>query len=493
VRGKLVFLVILAMLVGLVFLVATRPRDPHVMPPARPDVVVDAATPEASSPDAPAPGAPAPSASASAMGPVAPAPTVALPDARAPMLDRPLRLVAASWEQAAAVLVANGGPSTADDSAMRAAGLTLTVEVAPAESDIESRLARGGADAEGADLAVLSLPSFVASYERLRALDPEIVHVVGWSRGREVLLGARAGMLARPGALPGDVEVASSDASASAFALFALDETGTPAARVRIGPDPRNPLFAALARPLPGDRAASAPSQVELTTADASRLVPLVAVSARGFIDGHAELLTALLKAWVEGSAALRQDVPGAARTLAGQPGAPDPASFLERLAWISDPGPADEALALGTQGRELLTVAWLFAHDWRLLRDTGAITSPAPSGSIVEAGPFARAFSIPPPRAVGAPFSAPDPSARTLLAHRVSQGDAAAIGLEAATLASLFERSVVRVSARTPSLARDAVDAAYAGHDFASGHIVAAAAALADPGVARVDVLAAP
>jgi hypothetical protein len=493
VRGKLVFLVILAMLVGLVYLVGTRPRDPHVMPPARPDVVVDAALPEAPSPDAAAHGAPGPGAPASALEPVAPAPTVAPPDARAPWLDRPLRLVAGSWEQAAAVLVANGGPSTADDSAMRAAGLELRVEVAPAESDIESRLARGGADADGADLAVLALPSFVASYERLRALDPEIVHVVGWSRGREVLLGARGGMLARPAALRGDVVVASSDASASALALFALDETGTPAVRVRISPDPKDPLFAALARPIGDDRAASAPSQVELTTADVSRFVPFVAVSARGFIDGHTEVLTALLKAWVEGAAALRKDVPGAARTLAGQPGAPEPAAFLERLAWIGDPGPADEALALGARGRELVTVAWLFARDWRLLRDTGAITSPAPSGPVVEAGPFTRAFSSQPPPAGDAAFPAPDPSARTLLAHRVSQGDAAAIGLEAATLASLFERSVVRVSARTPALARDAVDAAYAGHGFARGHIVAAAVALADPGVARVEVLAAP
>jgi hypothetical protein len=486
VRGKLVFLAILAMLVGLIYLVATRTRDPHVMPRARPDVV-DAAWPEAAVPEAPAPSASGPAASAAEAA--APAPV----DARAPRLDRPLRLVASSWEQAAAALVANGGRSTADDSAMREAGVDLKVDVASAESDIENRLARGGEEAGGADLAVLSLPSFVGSYERLRALDPQIVHVVGWSCGREVLLGARGGMLARPGTLTGDVAVASSDSSASLLALFALDETGAPAARVHIAPDPRDPLFAALARPLPDDRAASAPGQVELTTADASRLVPFVAVLARGFIEEHAEAMTALLKAWVEGAAALRKDVPAGARIIASQPGAPEPAVLLERLAWIRDPGPADEAFFMGTAGREVVTVDWLFARDWRLLRDTGAITSPAPSGAIVATGPFAHAFSALPPRAIDPPLAAPDPSAQTLLAHRVVKGDAATIALEAATLASIFEGSVVRVSARAASLARDAVDAANAGHDFARGHIVAAAGALTDPGVARLEVLAAP
>jgi hypothetical protein len=206
VRGKLVFLVILAMLVGLVYLVATRARDPHVMPPARPEAVVDAA-----SPDAPVASAPASESVVESPPPPASAAPSALLDARAPLLDRPLRLVAASWEQAAAALVANGGARTADDSAVHAADLDLTVDVATGQSDIENRLARGGGDAQGADLAVLALPSFVASYERLRALDPQIVHLAGWSRGREVLLGTKAGMLARPGALPGDVVVASSD------------------------------------------------------------------------------------------------------------------------------------------------------------------------------------------------------------------------------------------------------------------------------------------
>jgi hypothetical protein len=491
-RGKLTFVLVLAMLVGLVYLVASRTRDPHVMPPARPDVAVDAAVL-----DGPAPSPPADPGSRAAVPTAAPPSSLpastALLDAGAPLLDRPLRLVASSWEQAAAALVASSGQRTTDDSAMRAAGLDVKVDIAANEADIENRLARGGGDAEGADVAVMALPSFVASYERLRALDPQIVHVVGWSRGREVLLGAKAGMLARPGALSGDIAIASNDPSASALALFALDEAGTPAARLRIAPDAKDAVLAALARPFATDRAAPALNQVQLTTADASRLVPFVAVAARGFVDGHAEAMAALLKAWVEGAAALGKDVPGAARRIAGEPGAPEPAALLERLAWSGDPGVADEARAMGTVGRDVVTVAWLFAREWRLLRDTGAITSPAPSGPVVATGPFTRAFGVPAARTGEAAFTAPDPSARTLLVHRVARGDAAAVALEAAALASIFERSVVRVAARPASLARDAVDAAYEEHDFAGGHIVAAAAPLVEIGVARIEVLAAP
>jgi hypothetical protein len=488
VRGKIVFLVILAMLVSLVYLVATRTRDPHVMPPARPEPVADAA-----GPDAPAESASTPSSVPTAPPSASASPSFAPADASAPRLDRPLRLVASSWELAAAALVANGGASPADGSATREAGLDLDVKVATSESDIENRLARGGADPEGADVAVLPLPSFVASYERLRALEPQVVHVVGWSRGREVLLGVRDAVLIKAGALAGDVVVASSDPSAGALALFALDEVGVAAARVRVAPDPKDPALAALERPLPTDRPATAPGQVELTTADASRLVPFVAVVARGFVDGHLDAMTALLKAWVEGGAALYKDVPAAARRIAGQPGAPEPAALLERLAWIRDPGPADEAFSLGTTGRDLVTVDWLFARDWKLLRDTGTLTSPAPSGSVVATLPFTRAFPTPPPRASEPAFAPADPAARALLAHRMAKGDAAAIALEAATLASLFERSVVRVSARPASLAREAVEAANEGHDFASGHLVAGTAPLVEPSVARIDVLAAP
>jgi hypothetical protein len=490
VRAKLLFLLILAMLVGLVYLVGTRTRDAHVMPKPRPEEVREASAPVASAPGA--------SASADA----APAPEDAAPagDAKAPVLDRPLRLVASTWEQAAAALVANGGKSPADGSAMREEGLDLRVDVASNDQDIDNRLARGGGDPDGADVAVLPLPAFVASYERIRALEPQVVHVVGWSRGREVLLGAREGMLAKGGPPTGDVTVVSVDPSATLLALFALDEAGTPPARVHLVADSKTATLAALARPLAADRPADAPSRVLLTTAEATRLVPLVAVAARGFVEGHGAAVTALLRGWDRGAIELRKDVPAAARRIASEPGAPEPATMLERLGWMSDPGRADEGLALGlfgsdgiTMGDAPVTVGLLFARDWQLLRDAGVLTSPTPQPPPVDPSPFAHAFptlTTPPAPAAVAP---PGDGARVLLARRFAKGDAAAVATSIASLAGVFDRSTLRVTSKPPSLAKDAADAAMAHRHLPAERVVVVPTPLADPGVALVEVLAAP
>jgi hypothetical protein len=483
VKGKIIFVVILAMLVALVWFIGTRTRDAHVVPKPRPEEPAEASAPEGT----------AASASASGSAPGAAPGVSASGDAGPPLLDRPLRVVAPSWELAAALYVANGGKTTADGSAMRAARLDVAIDVAPSAHDLENRLARGGADAEGADVAVLPLPAFVAAYERIRALEPQIVHVVAWSRGREVLLGAKEGMLGKPGALTGEVAVASDDPSATALALFALDETGTAPAHVRVAPDPRGATLAALARPLPGDRAPDAPSKVLLTTADASRLIPFVAVAARGLVESRAAVLGALIRAWVDGASALRKDVPGAARRIAGEPGALEPAAMLERMAWMGDPGPGDEAFALGVLGSDPVNVPWLFARDWRLLRETGMLTSPAPSGAVVAAQPFARAFSSVPERPAPPAVTPPDAGVRPLLVRRFARGDAEAVATEIAWLAGVFERSPLRVTGRPALLAKDAADFAIDHRGVKTDRIVVVPTPLADNGVALVEVLAAP
>jgi len=491
VRAKLVFLVILAMLVGLVYLIGTRTRDAHVMPKPRPEEVREAAAP---------PVATVPSASASTDASPAPVDAAVSGDARAPLLDRPVRLVASTWEQAAAALVANGGKATADGSAMREEGLELRVDVASTDQDIDNRLARGGGDPDGADVAVMPLPTFVASYERIRALEPQIVHIVGWSRGREVLLGARDGMLAKPGAAAGDVTVVSVDPSATLLALFTLDEAGTSPTRVHLVADSKTATLAALARPLSPDRPADAPSRVLLTTAEATRLVPLVAVAARGFVEGHAAPVTALLRAWDRGAVELRKDVPAAARRIAAEPGAPEPATMLERLGWMSDPGRADEGFALGllgsdglTLGDAPLTVGVLFARDWQLLRDAGVLTSPTPQPPPVDTSPFAHAFPTVTTAPPALPVTPPGDGARVLLARRFAKGDATVVAASIASLTGVFERSTVRVTSKPPSLAKDAADAAMAHRRLPAERIVVVPTALGDTGVALVEVLAAP
>ncbi len=57
------------------------------------------------------------------------------------------------------------------DSAFKAAGLEAGFTDAATMTDVEAALARGG-EAGGADIAIVPLSSYVASYERLRALAP---------------------------------------------------------------------------------------------------------------------------------------------------------------------------------------------------------------------------------------------------------------------------------------------------------------------------------
>jgi hypothetical protein len=341
-------------------------------------------------------------------------------------------------------------------------------------------------------VAVVPLPAFVAAYERLRALEPEVVHVVGWSRGREVLFGRREGALAKPAPAGAEATVVSDDVPATALALFALDESGIAAGRVHVVADSKSATFAALARPLPTDRAPEAPGKILLSTADASRLVPLVAVAARAFVDSHVDALSALGRAWLAGADEMHKDVPTAARRIAGEPGAPEPAALLERLGWVQDADGADEARALGLAGHDAVTVATLFARDWKLLRDAGTLGSPAPETPPVATAPMARVLpaEVAPP---ATPATPPQTAPRVLLVHRLDKADADSAAAEIAWLAGVFGRSAVRVSARPATLAKDAAASAHDKLGVASERIVVGPAAPTDGSAALVEVLAAP
>lgn len=471
-RARIIFGLLAVMLVALLYLVGTRTRDPHTVPPARVEAPPDAGELEAQ----------APSASSSAPASLDGATGAPAGDAGAAKMDRALRVVAASWDVVAPLVVA--------------ASPDVQVDVVPGERDIEGRLVRGGADAEGADVAVIPLPSLVAAYDRLRALEPQAVLVAGWSRGREVLMGGHDATLGKPPRVAQDVSVESTDDAASALALFALDESGTSAARVHVVSDPKGAAFSALARPLPTERAADAPSKVLLTTADASRFVPYVAVAPRGFADAHVDVLATFARTWLDGAAAMRKDVTAAARRIAAQPGAPDPAALLERLGWIGDADGADEVRALGLAGHDAVTIATLFNRAWKLLRDSGALVSPAPLSAPIATAPLAKLLATDPKLGEGAPAPAVAPAApdaRALLTHRFDKADVDAVVAEVAWLAGVFERSTLRISARPPSLAKDAAAAAHDRQGVASERLVAGPAAPADGAAAWVEVLAAP
>jgi hypothetical protein len=137
--------------------------------------------------------------------------------------------------------------------------------------------------------------------------------------------------------------------------------------------------------------------------------------------------------------------------------------------------------------------VSTLFAREWRLLRDVGALTSPAPAGPVVALAPYLHAFPASAAKPAPPAFTAPDAGARVLLAHRFAKGDAEAVGAEVAWLAAVFERSAVRVTARPASLAKESADYAAEHRGVKAERIVVVPAPLGEASVALVEVLAAP
>jgi hypothetical protein len=137
----------------------------------------------------------------------------------------------------------------------------------------------------------------------------------------------------------------------------------------------------------------------------------------------------------------LRKDVPAAARQVAAEQGAPEPAALLERLGLID----------LDTRATPLVEL--LFARFWQLWRDAGLLTTPAPDRTpVVQVEGKLEATGN------------ADPGGRVLLVVRKNEMSDAQATAEAQLLAAVFGRSTVRVSTRKPDVAKG----------IASGRIVA-------------------
>jgi hypothetical protein len=362
-----------------------------------------------------------------------------------PRLARPLRTVALGWELLAPGVVAGEG-------AYRAAGLEAGFGHAASMEDVESALARGG-DAGGADLAIVPLSSYVASYERLRALSPEVVFVVGWSRGREALFAADAQALARPPAT-GEVKLAAASPTApeTFLALFLLELAGVPASRVSVV-DQRAPLTAVrrAAQPRP-------PGKLLVTSADTPRLLPIVAVAPRGFIASHGAELEAWARVWLAGVGKLAGDVPAGGRLVAGMPGAPPVLGIIEALGQLEFAGLRENAAAAGLSGRGALTTGELFRAAWRIWRDAGVLTTPAPEAAPLYTGAVAALVRADPAAAAEVPPARPaaEEAGRpaVLLVARAPLGKDGAIDPEAfvarvGLVAGVFDRLALRVGVR--------------------------------------------
>jgi hypothetical protein len=293
-----------------------------------------------------------------------------------PPLDRPLRVVSLGWDLAVPGHLANA-PREGGESALAQRKLEVEFKAVTELSRIKSALANGGSSKTGADIAILPLPEMVASYEDLRALKPQIFFVAGWSRGRDaVFASAKTSLLklrkSKPVTLSG-----SRGSSAMLLSLYALDIAGVSPKKIRIsGEAQRDLMFSAIDR----GRSAAIPNNmsIALTSADASALIPFVAIAPEGFLKNR-RAVAAWIAAWLEGVEQLEGDVPKAARQISAISGAPETMSLVRRLGLIEFSGLRDNVRRAGLAGRDPVTLRRLFELYWRLWRGVDVLTTPAP------------------------------------------------------------------------------------------------------------------
>ncbi|MDI1476784.1 hypothetical protein [Polyangium sp. y55x31] len=512
-RQKIVFVLLICLLGGFGAIFVTRSRAPHTAPPPKREAA-EAALPAPSGSTSAGPGTsaaasagPSPGTSAST-GPVpvangsssAGAPPV---DAKPqPLLDRPLKVVSLGWELAAPGMLANEGQTPGPKSVFTAAGLDVRISVSDAMSAVEEALARGGGDENGADVAVVPLPTFIAAYERLRALSPEVFFVVGFSRGREAFA-AKDGLPSGP--VKGDVTLVGAPGASSTFVgLFLLDVAGVPPANVKVvaagSHDEKEATFVAFDRTEMGADGAAG-RKIVLTTADTPRLVPLVAVAPHGLVADKERALAAFAKGLLEGQKKLAADAPGGARIVAAAKGAPEPLTLLRRLGDVAPASIGDNARMAGLSGRGALTLTTLFARSWQLYRGTSLLATPPPEAPPIATNviaALARSGALP-----GGDTKAEagkgklEEGAKPLVVFRQEKLDEEALIDTIGLLAAVFERSVLRVSVTSgagvdAAKTKKVIEAAAGRFDLESGKLVAPKKAGAK-GAAVVEVMALP
>lgn len=468
---------------ALAFLLATRPlpearaagAGPGEQSPTQTDAPTQTETPRAGT---------SPTLASTDAGP---APTDASGPDPAPAAPATIRVVGLGWELLTPGLLANDGLEGGEDSEFQAAGIDAQFAVASSIESLEARLARGGEVEDGADVAILPLPTFVASYERLRALAPEVLFVVAWSHGRDALVSENAELLVSSpprGTVP---LVGQPGQSATMLSLFALDELGVDPSTIElvspVDEDARRAKLRALERSLLASSLLGGvdPRSIDardlvLTSADAPRLIPMVAVAPASFVHDHTDALARFVRVWHRGAAEFSADAPTAARAIATQRGAPEAVALLGTMAYISF-AELDEAVRLaGLSGRDALSLEYLFHRSWQLWREVGVLSTPAPEHAPLDNSVLARVALG---EGAGPIRAREDPAreGRRVILRRSLPGDAkldeAELVIEIGILAGVFERGEIELRIRRDKAAsRAIVDEAIQRFDLDPDHV---------------------
>jgi hypothetical protein len=369
-RSNIVFGVLLLMLGGLAFGFAMRRfADGHETAKAPAQLASEQARHKAPKPvDAAAAGR----ASASATPVAHPTP--------GPRFERPLSIAAFGWRLAAPGVLQNDGLGVNQQAAFAEERLQVRVSVSESMDQVENALARGGTDDKGADVAIVPLPEFVASYEALKALDPVMFLITSWSSGRDVMLSRLKSLAELPS--DGPIVVRGTPGSSELFlTAFVLASTGVDLARVSFeaaDTEAPNPHVWALAR----NKLDSVPdayhANVLLSSAEALKLIPYVAIAQRSLVEKHTDALTAFARVWFAGQRQVTRDPTTASRRLAKLEGGPEPLGLLGQLGQIAASSMKDNAVS-AVAGRGAVNLSTLFDHCWRYWRTLKVLTTPPP------------------------------------------------------------------------------------------------------------------
>lgn len=444
-RSNIVFGILVLMLAGLTASFVMRARAEHQAPPS--PVKVEAAKKPAKAAKK-APTAAAPSASANARPP-APA---------KPLLDRPLAVTSLDWPLATPGVLQNDGLAVNKKGAFAKKKLELRLSVSKTVSDLQNALARGGADEKGADVALLPLPEFVASYEALKALDPVMFLVVGWSSGRDLVLSELKALQKLPEKDP--ISVRGEPGTSPMFlAAFALDATGVDLERLEFeagDAEKPAPTLWALTRQQLDDVPDTYQGNVLLSSGEALQLIPYVAVAQRAFVERSTQALVAFGEVWFQGQTRVSQDPTAASRRVAKLEGGPEPLELLGQLGEMAQSSITDNALSAGVAGRGAVNLTSLFDRCWRYWRTLKVLTTPTPERAPVNGDVITQLVLSNPPgeepksSRVRAPVAATNAPARApLLSLDAGPGkkETADIINEVGFIAGVFARSELKLA----------------------------------------------
>jgi hypothetical protein len=353
--------------------------------------------------------------------------------------------------------VQNGGLAQNPESAFGKAGLSVALSRSASRSDVEHALARGGADEKGADVAILSLPEFSASYDTLRALDPAMFLAVGWSNGKHLVLGdpKPLKLLTKVSRVSLQAEAGSPEAF---LGVLALELSGVSADRIDLlapSPDSTARLIATTSDQLQSQPETLRDMQL-LSTAVAVRAVPYVAVAQRSLLEKHEATLLSFARLWLEGLIRVRKDAPGAAREVAKLDEGLEPLALLDQLGKLEPSSLTENAGLLPKTGAGFSLEA-LFVRDWSMRQKMKLIASPPPESPPVstEIATLLGEQAEQPDKGAERALTQP---AKALFVYNPGAIEEDAFVSEVAFLAGVFARSKIELAGYSRSMFDEAL-----------------------------------